>query len=111
MDLLEQIGKLVGDYGLPLACGVVVLFILVYILRHVLNTSKEERQKFYEVLEERHAFESNHMHTLSESVIRLTERLDAHNDNLKEGIDRMVDAINYQTQIIINPKDGKVGGE
>jgi hypothetical protein len=115
----EEVGKLVGDYGLPLACGVVILLAFIYLMRNMAQSQKEDRAMHAEdrklwrsTLQDKEIQLSNHLDHLTQAVIKLEGSVESHDKRTSDGTQRVVDAITNQTEILkgLNIKRDK-GGE
>ena len=113
ISLWKQILEALTNYGLGGILSVVIAIIFLVVLRHLVYNWKEDRKNYNDMIVRRDVLLNNHIGDLTEAVIKLNESVRSHDQRSVDGNQRIVDAINSQTEILrsyINQEDEKNGG-
>lgn len=107
ISFVEAIGKLVGDYGLPITSGIIIIGAFVWILKKTFQNHEQDRKTWIETLQTKEVQLSNHLEHLERAFLEHDSNLTLHNQSFENGVEKIVDAINNQTNLLERKNGGR----
>lgn len=100
IEVWEKLSEIAAKNGLGIALSIAIIIVFFFLLKRVLEQHDKERERYAAMIDKKDAQLDNHMDHLTGAIITLSGDLKTHDQRTVDGCQRIVEAIQNQTQIL-----------